>query len=85
MAKLKLDMTCADCAHHWSQKIDTAADEFPGVIEPEHTLKCPSCGAAPPPRPAEDFCSALEDLLAQTAWLSRSISLSLEFKHDPAS
>jgi hypothetical protein len=38
-------------------------------------LSCPACGNRAEARASEDFASAIEDALAQMAWLGRSFDI----------
>ena len=65
---MRISLHCNGCSHRWE-----IADE------PRHifALKCPQCATRAPSRAAEDFSTALEDVLMQLWQLGEKFQITV--------
>ncbi|MGI5865785.1 MAG: hypothetical protein ACOX6T_27525 [Myxococcales bacterium] len=72
---MTIDLTCQKCDA--SFEIDATE-----LIEGGEPIKCPNCDARAPQALAEDFGTALGELVKQTAALSKRFAVSLAVESD---
>lgn len=72
---MTIDLTCQKCEGSFELDVQE-------LIDGEEKLQCPNCNAKAPADLTDDFTSALSEMLAQTANLSKRFLVSLALESD---
>ena len=72
---MTIDHTCQKCEGSFELDVQE-------LIDGEEKLQCPNCNAKAPADLTDDFTSALSEMLAQTANLSKRFLVSLALESD---
>jgi hypothetical protein len=72
---MTIDLTCQKCEGSFELDVHQ-------LIEGEDKLQCPNCNAKAPADLTDDFTSALSEMIAQTANLSKKFLVSLAVESD---